>query len=133
MDVALTVAGIACLAMAIGHTLIGVMWVLPGLDESRLPTTPFGPTGLTASMLRVTWYIVTVFVAALGGVLLTLAADDGDPRSLVLRWFAAMWLTATIMAMVVSLRRVRSLRGLLRLPVPLVWVIVAVLCWQAST
>jgi hypothetical protein len=50
----------------------------------------------------------------------------------MLRWFAAMWLAATVMAMSIAVRRVGSLRGLVRLPVPLLWMIVAVLLWRAS-
>jgi hypothetical protein len=120
--------------MAIGHTAIGLVWVLPGLTEQSLPSTPFGPASMSVSMVRVTWYIVTVFVTAFGGILLTLAwAEVADPTKLVLRWFAAMWLAAAAMAIWVALRRVRGLRGLFRLPVPLLWVVVAVLCWNAST
>ena len=134
MDVALGIAGLSCIAMAFGHTMIGMLWVLPGLDEKQLPATPFGSRGMTASMLRVTWYIVTVFVVAVGGILLTLAwADDLDVRSMLLRWVAGMWLAATIMALGVSLPRVGRVRDLLRLPVPLVWVVVAVLCWTAAS
>lgn len=133
MDVGLAIAGLICVTLALGHTTVGVVWVLPNLTEERLPSTPFGPPSMTVAMVRVTWYIVTVFVLALGGLLLTLAwAEDASPETLLLRWFAAMWLAATAMAVwVVPLRR-RNLRNVLRLPVPLLWVVVAVLCWRAS-
>jgi hypothetical protein len=82
----------------------------------------------------VTWFIVTVFVLALGGLLLNLAAaPDIDARTLMLRWFAGMWLAATAMALFISGRRLRRIRDLMRLPVPMTWVVVAVLCWVAST
>lgn len=129
----LAIAGLVCLLMAIGHAVIGVVWVLPSLKKDSLPTTPFGPSSLTESMLRVTWYIVTIFVLAIGAILLTFAwADDLNAESMVLRWFAAMWLLATAMAAVVSLPRVRTLRGFLRLPVPVLWLAVAVICWRAA-
>jgi len=48
----------------------------------------------------------------------------------LLRWLAAMWLVATAMAVWVSRRTVRHFW---RLPVPLLWVVVAALCWMAST
>ena len=132
MDVALAVAGGICVAMALGHTAIGVRWVLPGLTAERVPGTPFGPSSMTVAMVRVSWYIVTVFALAVGGVLLTLAwAPAADPKVLLLRWFAAMWLAATAMAFFLS--SAPRIRNLLRLPVPLLWVVVAMLCWEAST
>jgi hypothetical protein len=134
MNVGLAIAGLICVAMAFGHTAIGVRWVLPSLTEERLPSTPFGPSSLTLAMVHVTWYIVTVFVLAVGGVLLTLAwAPAADPKILLLRSFAVMWLAATAMATWVSRLRMRNLRSFFRLPVPLLWVVVAVLCWRAST
>ncbi|HEX2057733.1 MAG TPA: hypothetical protein VHI71_05115 [Actinomycetota bacterium] len=133
MDVGLGIAGFICIAMAAGHTAIGVVWVLPSLTEERLPATPFGPPSTTVAMVRVTWFIVTVFVVALGGLLVTLAwSERVDPAAALLRWFAAMWVAATVMAVAVSPRSLRRPRYFFRLPVPLLWVVVAVLCWQAS-
>lgn len=131
MDVGLGIAGLLCLALAAGHTTIGVVWVLPGLDEATLPQTPFGPRSLTLAMVRVTWLVVTVFVVALAGVLLTLAlASDADAQTVMLRWFAVMWVVATAVAFASSGGRVRHVW---RFPVPLLWLVVAALCWVAST
>jgi hypothetical protein len=133
MNVGLGIAGLICVVMAFGHNTIGLVWVLPSLTEERVPSTPFGPPSMTVAMLRVTWYIVTVFLLALGGLLLMLAwGADVDPKMLLLRWFAAMWFAATIMFGWVARRGLRNPRQLLRLPVPLLWVVVAVLCWLAS-
>lgn len=137
MDVALGVAGVLCLLMALGHTVIGVVWVLPGLARDRLPTTPFGSRALTESMIRVTWYIVTIFVTTVGAILVAIAWDVTDLVTFVLRSLAIMWLAATAMAAWVAGRRFGSpralVRGLVRLPVPLIWVVVAAICWRAST
>jgi phosphoglycerol transferase MdoB-like AlkP superfamily enzyme len=57
-------------------------------------------------------------------------APDADPKTLLLRWVAALWLAATALACWNARRRPRSL---LRLPVPLVFVVIAVMCWIAST
>ena len=134
MDVELAVAGLISVALALGHTTVGVVWVLPHLTEERLPSTPFGSSSMTLAMVRVTWFIVTIFALASGGLLITLAWDAAaDPKMLTLRWFAAMWLVATVMALSIAWRGVRSIRNILRLPVPLLWVVVAVLCWRAST
>ena len=134
MDVGLAIAGLISVALAVGHTTIGLVWILPSITEEHLPGTPFGRPSMTVAMVRVTWYIVTIFALGSGGVLMTLAwAAAADPETVLLRWFAAMWLAATAMAIWVSRRRLRNLRSLLRLPVPLLWVVIAVLCWRAST
>ncbi len=128
------IAGAICVAMAFGHATIGLVWVLPGLTDEHLPRTPFGPPSMTLAMVRVTWHIVTIFVLTVGTLLVKLAwGEPADSLPLLLRWFAVMWLVATAMAGWVAGRGVRSVRGLLRLPVPLLWVVVAVLCWSAST
>lgn len=129
MDVTLAAAGLFCILLAAGHTTVGVVWVLPGLDRDDLPQTPFGPRSLTMAMVRVTWFVVTLFVAGLGGLLLTLAWSDGDPKTLLLRWFAATWVAATLMSLRFAGGRGRQVW---RFPVPLVWLVVAGLLWAAS-
>lgn len=133
MDVQLGIAGLLSVLLAIGHATLGLRRVLPGLTEERLHGTPFGSPSMTLSMIRVTWHIVTIFALSAGGILLTLAFTDADPRSTLLRWFAVMWLAATAMAFWVAKPDLRNPRRILRLPVPLVWVVVAALCWMAST
>lgn len=138
MDAAVGIMGLLCVAMAIGHTAVGLIWVLPSVTEESLPPTPFGPASMSLAMVRVTWFIVTVFAASVGGVLITLAwVPEADPYAVVLRWFAVMWLAAAGMAFFVGVRHAhdlrRMVRSLLRLPVPLVWVLVAIVCWKAST
>lgn len=130
MDVALLIAGVITVAVGLGHETLGLLRVLPGLTEERLGSTRLGPPSMTVGMIRVTWHIVTIFAVAVGSLLIALAlAEVADPKTLLLRWFAVMWLAATAMAVWVARRR---LRGLLRLPVPLVWVTIAVLLWKAS-
>ena len=134
MNIELGIASLICVLLAIGHTTVGVRWVLPHLDEEHLPKTPFGPVSMTVGMIRVTWFIVTIFVLGLAGILMTLALNEtADTEMLVLRWFAVMWLAATVMALWVVRRGLRNPRSLLRLPVPVFWVVLAILCWIAST
>jgi hypothetical protein len=133
MHVGLGIAGVLCIALAAGHATLGLRWVLPGLREDQLPKTPFGGTPMTLSMVRVTWHVVTVFALGLGGLLITLAAgDDVDPTTVALRWVAAMWVAATAVAGYVVRGRLRRPRDLFRLPVPLVWLVVAALCWWGA-
>ncbi len=83
MDIGLAIAGAICLLMAVGHTMIGVRWILPGITEENLPKTPFGPHSMSVAMVRVTWFIVTIFVLGIGGLLLSLAWDESvDPKPL---------------------------------------------------
>lgn len=134
MDVGLGIAGLLCVALALGHATLGLVWVLPAVTDERLPKTPFGPPAMTAATIHATWHIVTVFVLALGTLLMMLAWDaDADPKTLLLRVFAAMWLVVAAVAIWVAARRVRGPRDLIRLPVPVFFVVVAVLCWNAST
>jgi uncharacterized membrane protein YhhN len=61
---------------------------------------------------------------------MTLAwAEDADPKTLLLRWFAAFWLVGTVCLL--GARRRPS--NLLRLPVPVLFVVIAVMCWIAAT
>jgi hypothetical protein len=129
MNAELTIAGTGCAALAAGHAMIG-RFVLPALRSHHLPATPFGPPPVTVGMLRFTWHIVTVMLLAFSVLLMTLAAGVADPKTLLLRWFAAFWLIATATSIWVARRRIR---GLLRPPLPMLFVVIAVMCWVAST
>jgi hypothetical protein len=129
MTVELTIAGLSCFLLASGHAAVGLRWVLPALRQMPLPGTPFGPPSLTLAMLRFTWHIVSVMAVAFGVLLLALGlAPDADPETLLLRVVGAFWLLATVMALWSG----RRPRNLVRMPVPLVFLLVAVMCWIAS-
>ena len=131
MNLELAIAALGCFVLALGHMTIGLRWVLPNLTKGRLPSTPVGSTSMTLGMVRFTWHIVSILLLGFGVLLMTLAwAPGADPRILLLRWFAALWLAATAQACWQARRRPSSL---LRLPVPLVFVVIAVMCWTAST
>ena len=131
MNVELAVAGLGWFALAFGHATIGLRWVLPNLTKGSLPGTPFGPPSMTLSMVRFTWHVVSILQVGFGVLLMALAwAPDADPKTLLLRWVVAFSLAAAALACWMARRRPSSL---LRLPVPLVLVVVAVLCWTAST
>jgi hypothetical protein len=131
VSVELAIAGLGWFVLAFGHTVIGLRWVLPNLTKERLPSTPFGPPAMTLGMVRFTWQVVSLLLVGFGILLTTLAwAPDADPKTLLLRWFAAWLLAATALAGWQARRRPRSL---LRLPVPMIFVIIAVMCWTAST
>ena len=131
MKVELVSAGVTCLFIALGHATTAVVWVLPRIREEDMPSTPFGPPSMTAGMIRYTFHVVTVMLLGFAAILMTLGwAVDANPRTVLLRWFAALWLAATATAFWTARRHPRYL---LRLPVWLLFILVAVLCWQAST
>jgi hypothetical protein len=131
MNVELAIAALGCLVLALGHTTIGLRWVLPNLTKGSLPSTPVGPPSMTLGMVRFTWQVLSILLVGFGVLLMALAwAPDADPKTLLLRWFAALWLAAAALAGWNARRRPSSL---LRFPVPLVFVVIAVLCWTAST
>jgi hypothetical protein len=131
MSVELAIAAFGWFLLAFGHTAIGVRWVLPSLAKANLPGTPFGPPALTHSMLRFTWYVVSIVLVAFGVLFTTLAfAPHVDAKTLLLRCLAGFLLAATALAAWNVRRRPSSL---LRLPVPLVFVVIAALCLTASS
>ena len=131
MNIELAIAALGCLVLAFGHTMIGLRWVLPNLTKDRLQRTPLGPPSMTLGMVRFTWHLVTIMLVGFGILLMTLAwATDADPMTLLLRWFAALWLAATALALWNARRRPSNL---LRFPVPLLYVVIAAMCWTAST
>ena len=131
MNVALAIAALGCFVLALGHATVGLRWVFPNLSKGSLPSTPVGSPSMTLGMVRFTWHIVSILLVGFGILLMVLAwAPGADARILLLRWVAALWLAATALAGWNARRRPSSL---LRLPVPLVFVVIAVLCWSAST
>src|SRR6476469_9792207 len=67
MKVELAIAGWICVFLAAGHTMIGVRWVLPAITQEQMPATPFGPRSFTVGMIRITWFVVTVFALGMAG------------------------------------------------------------------
>jgi hypothetical protein len=131
MNLELAIAGLGCFALVFGHTTIGLRWVVPNLTKGSLPSAPLGPPAMTLGMVRFTWHVVSVLLTAFGILLMALAwAPDADPRTLLLHWFAALSLAATAQACWQARRRPSRL---LRRPVPWVLVVIAVMCWTAST
>ena len=133
MNGLLTTAGVLCVLLAFGHATLGLVWVLPRMSEDAYGTTPFGGKAFSAATVHASWHIVTVFALASGVTLLLLASDTADPTTIVLRVFSAMWLAVATVAIWAGARRVSRARDLFRLPVPIFFVTVAVLCWIAST
>lgn len=130
MTAELAIAAVGWFVLAAGHAMVGVRWVLPRLWDARLPSTPFGPPSFTVGMVRFTWHIVTLNLLGFGVLFMTLAwAPHAGLKTLLLRWVASLMLTATVLLLWTARRRLSSI---LRLPVPLVFVLIAALSLVAS-
>lgn len=129
MAVELVVASVSCLVLGVLHGIIGVTGVLPSLTKNRLPSTRFGPAALTVGMTHFTWHMVTVILCGFAVLLMILAFADGT-NAVILRWVAVLFFIATAVAFHVARWR---LRAVARFPVALVTLVIAVLCWIAST
>ena len=133
MDTTLGIAGLLCVLLALGHATLGLVWVLPSLKDREFAPTPFGGPNLTAAAIYASWHIVTVFALSAGVILLWLAIDANvDPKTVVLRVFGGMWLMIAAVASFAGLRRGSRVGDVLRFPVPVFFVVVAILCWRAS-
>ena len=127
MNAALLIAGLGCVVAALGHETVGRVQVLPRLRQMRVPGTPSG----TEAMVRVTWHIVTVFGAGIGALIVTIAVSaSADARTLLLRFVAGIFVAMTA---IVAWSVRRRPRAALRLPVWALWLVIAALCWGAST
>lgn len=130
MSIAVLVAGVLCLVLAVGHTTIGLKWVLPRFDVDSLPRTPFGPPSATARMLRVTWHVVGVMQLGVGTLLIALASRGGSAdRTLALRWLGT---TFAVVAVTMLWPGRRHPRNLLRAPIWMLAITVAALSWASS-
>ena len=127
----LLVAGIVCVVMAIGHTTIGVRWVLPGLSVASLPRSPFGGGTMTAAFLTFTWHVVGLMLLSFAVILSVLAHETlGDAGTVSVRGIGLMFAAATLMALWRTRHRPADL---VKAPMWILFVAVASLCWVGAT
>ena len=130
MNTAVFTAALICFVLAIGHTIVGMRWVLPGLRAETLPTSPFGGRALTLDALVFVWHLVTLTVVTVGVLLAILASRpltaDGE---IAVRAVGALFAGASITVLWVVRHRPAHLA---RAPVWVVFVVVAALCWLGT-
>src|SRR5947209_19475133 len=103
----LAAAGALCVVLAVGHTVLGHVWVLHRLSSETLPPTPLGGARATAIALAVTWDVVTIVVLALGVLLIGLAERHSSAeRSLVAHTVAAAFVAMSATAIGLGRRHV---------------------------
>jgi hypothetical protein len=125
-------AAILCGALAVGHTVIGNVWVLPRIPAGVLPRTPFGAGETTSAFLYVTWHILGIVLVGLGGILLVLAGLPrlGDAAATVVHAIGATFAAATALVLWQARRRPMTL---LRAPMWVAFVVIAGLCWIGAS
>jgi hypothetical protein len=127
----LITAGALSLGMAVGHTTIGIRWVLPRLRDEALPSSPFGTGAMTSGFITVTWHAVGVMLVSFGVVLLLLATRSlGGDGVLAVRGVGAAFAALTLLVLWLARRRPTNL---LRAPMWLTFVAMAALCWFGAT
>lgn len=126
MNAYLLSAGIVSLFMAVGHTTIGLIWVLPRLSRDSLPRSPFGGGDMTSTFITVSWHVVGLTLLAVAAALLLMSrghlAPDG---AIVVRAIGSLFATTTALVLWLARRRPA---GLLRAPMWLLFVAVSALC-----
>ena len=123
----IVVAGVLCIGLAIGHTILGHAWVLPRLRRDALPQTPFGSGAMTKNFLAVTWDIVAIAAVGMGVLIIAVADHDASSeRTWILNTVAAIFTAATL---VVVWRSRRRPAALVRAPMWALFAVIAVLRW----
>jgi hypothetical protein len=133
VNAALVVAGALGLLAACVHGAGGEVWVVRELPVDVLPRTRFGGTAMTKAMIHVTWHLTTIAFFTVGGALVVAGlALDGDARRAVGVVCAVAATGFAALAAGMGLAYVRTPRGFLRHPAPIVLTATAVLAWVGA-
>jgi hypothetical protein len=131
MNVYLLAAGVLCFALAVGHTVIGAIWVLTRLSTDSLPRTPFGGGAMTSVFIKVTWHVVGITLVSLGGLLVLFAGTALDhAEALAVRGIGLTFATMTVTILWLERHRPTTL---IRAPMWVLFVAVAALCWWGTS
>jgi hypothetical protein len=130
VDAPLFIAGCLGILAAAVHGVGGELVVVQKLDLDLLPASPFGSRRMTKAMIHVTWH-VTTFAFLVCGVAMLIAATslDGDARRAVGIIGAVSFTGFGLLAMGIGAAYMRSPRGLLTHPGPIMLSATAVLAW----
>lgn len=133
MNVPLIVAGsLALLASAI-HGVAGDVLVVRKLPPATLPTTPFGDTRMTKTMIHVCWHMTTIALVTLGAALvLSGSVLDGDTAQGIGLAAAGVCTAFWLLAMGLAGVHTRSARFVFLHPAPILFTLMAALAWWGA-
>ena len=133
MDAPLLIAGVLGVLAAAVHGIGGEILVVRGLSLDVLPSSRFGGPRMTKAMIHVTWH-VTTFAFLTCGVAMLIAATalEGDTREAVGVVGAVSFTGFAALATGIGAAYMRSPRGLLTHPGPLILGATAALAWVGA-
>ena len=130
MNTQLFIAGCLGILAAAVHGAGGEILVVRKLSPDLLPSSWFGGPRMTKAMIHVTWHVATFAFFLCGAAMLIAAtALDGDTRQAVGVVGAVSFTGFSALAIGIGAAYMRSPRGLLTHPGPLVLSATAVLAW----
>ena len=133
MSAPLIVAGSLALLGAAVHGVAGELLVVRKLSPARLEPSRFGGPSMTKAMIHVTWHMTTVAFLTTG-ISLVLAGSvlEGDSARGIAIVGAAAATGFAALAVGLGGAYMRTPRGLLRHPAPVVLSLAAALAWVGA-
>jgi hypothetical protein len=133
VNVPLIVAGSLSLLGAAIHGIAGERLVVRKVMAGGLPSTAFGSSRMTETMVHVTWHLVTVTFVCFGVALLLSGSVVGGEAArgisvVVAAAYTAFWAVALVMAAAYM----RSARFLLLHPAPALFSLIVALAWWGA-
>jgi hypothetical protein len=133
VDAPLLAAGCLGLLAAAVHGAGGEVLVVRKLSLDLLPPSRFGGPQMTKAMIHVTWHVTTfAFLSCGAAMLIAATALEGDARQAVGVFGAVAFTGFAVVAMGIGGAHMRSPRGLLTHPGPLVLGATAALAWWGA-
>jgi hypothetical protein len=133
VNAALVIAGALAVLAAAVHGAGGELLVVRKLSLDVLPGTRFGGPAMTKAMIHVTWHLTTLAFLTAGGALLaagTFVEGDAAQALGVLGAVAVTGFAALVTGL--GLAYMRTPRGFLRHPAPILLTTTAVLAWVGA-
>jgi hypothetical protein len=133
MNAALVIAGALAILAAAVHGAGGELLVVRKLSLDVLPGTRFGGPATTKAMIHVTWHLTTIaFLTVAGALIAAGTALDGDAARAVAVVAAVAATGFAAVTIGLGLAYMRTPRGFLRHPAPILLSTVAVLAWVGA-
>jgi hypothetical protein len=133
MDAPLIVAGLLALLTAAIHGTAGETLLLRRLPASVLPSSRFGDSAMTKTIVRITWHLVTVTFLTFGVALLVSGSVlDGDAARGVAVVVAAAYTAFWVVGITTAAVSTRSARFALVHPAPLLFSLTVGLAWWGA-
>ncbi|MDQ3933966.1 MAG: hypothetical protein M3340_04975 [Actinomycetota bacterium] len=133
MNAPLIVAGLLALLTAAIHGTAGEVLLFRRLQPSVLPSSRFGDSAMTKTLIRITWHIVTVTFLTFGvALLLSGSVLDGDAARAVGVVVAASYTAFWAVGIGIAAASTRSARFALVHPAPLLFSLILALAWWGA-